>query len=153
MIHNNHAPSLLKTSINPNCSTCFPRNAVLIRFTYEINLRICLLVTPTQDQYRPKLSDQSHAFSMHHTMIFLCESTGRLILQGSHSRWMSQSFRQHPPPGARASDSPSKCPFLILQLSKSSTPFMATTHTTAFGLVLFWASPVVLRALNQLLDM
>ena len=40
---------------------------------------------------------------------------------------VAPKFQKYPPPGARASDSSSKCPFLILELTKSSAPFMAMT--------------------------
>ena len=64
-----------------------------------------------------KLPDQSCAFTMHHTMFFLCVSTRRLNLQRSHGHLRSNGTHstkvsEVPSPRARASDSSLKCLFL-----------------------------------------
>ena len=63
----------LAPQTSPTVVTCLPINALLVRFTYEINLRIHYLIHTyfccwksrlpwLRDQYKPKQSDQS----LHH---------------------------------------------------------------------------------------
>ena len=106
----------------PIIATCLPVKYLVNMVTYEINLRVCFIVTLTWDQYN-QICQTSPAHSPC-TIPYFCACWSCWAMDLAKESWplyvamilVVPKFQKSPPPGARASDSSLKCFFLCTRV-------------------------------------